>query len=60
MGTELGDGVFLDNLTYGPSPVAVPAPVVGAGVPGLIAACGGLLALAWRRRAGAKRSTSSF
>jgi hypothetical protein len=32
------------------TPLAVPGPVAGAGIPGLIAACGGLLALARRRR----------
>ena len=34
----------------GTTPFAVPGPLAGAGLPGLIMACGGLLALARRRR----------
>jgi hypothetical protein len=37
---------YVSALTYNP----VPGPIVGAGLPGLIAACGGLVALARRRR----------
>jgi hypothetical protein len=39
-----------DSFFIQPSAVAVPGPLVGAGIPGLIAACAGLLGLQWRRR----------
>jgi hypothetical protein len=56
--TALGGGRTLDQLVAGGGTVTVgistgelvPGPIVGAGLPGLVAACGGLLALARRRR----------
>ena len=57
--TALGGGQTLDQLvaasgtvTVGISSgeVAVPGPIVGAGLPGLVMACGGLIAFARRRR----------
>jgi len=39
-----------DELLTSVSTAAVPGPIVGAGLPGLVAACGALLALVRRRR----------
>jgi hypothetical protein len=46
--TQIGTGA-ISSTTFSAT-AAVPGPVVGAGLPGLIAACGGLLAFARRRR----------
>ena len=44
--TALTGNVLLSEVNT----IAVPGPIVGAGLPGLVAACGGLLVLARRRR----------
>jgi hypothetical protein len=54
-GNNLGNIFVADILSRetdntGPVDVSVPGPVVGAGLPGLVAACTGLVALARRRR----------
>jgi len=54
LGTAGANAVFGVDV-YNPTlnttgPIGTPTPILGAGLPGLIAACGGLLALARRRR----------
>jgi len=49
-GPPQGDvGAFIETTLFDSPPVNVPAPIAGAGLPGLILASGGLLAW-WRRR----------
>jgi hypothetical protein len=48
--TTQGGGDGTTTVTFSATTVAIPGPVVGAGLPGLVLACGGLLALARRRR----------
>jgi hypothetical protein len=51
LNTNVTGGTQTGFIATAPSgQLFVPGPIVGAGLPGLIAACGGLLALARRRR----------
>jgi hypothetical protein len=45
----LDDFTFTRSTIAGDPPHAVPAPAIGAGLPGLIAACGGFVVW-WRRK----------
>jgi hypothetical protein len=47
---HIGEGCTATACTFTHFEVPVPAPIVGAGLPGLVMACTGLVALARRRR----------
>ena len=49
--TQLLGEEVVTNVSFSATTLAVPGPVVGAGLPGLILACSGILALRRRRRA---------
>jgi hypothetical protein len=50
LGNIFAGHILAGGVTFFTTPTPIPAPIVGAGLPGLVMACGGLLALSRRRR----------